>query len=370
MSATDDQQWLKHPATPWEKSWPSEGLERVGHCPVCTATRREVLHEDLVDNSFFCAPGTWTAWRCLGCDCAYLDPRPNSASIHLAYVDYYTHRPLASANLHPKGLRALKRTLTNGYKNWRFGVSLQPSAAIGAFLVSLVPFKRTRIDRQFRHLPHREGKGRVLDVGFGSGAFLDEARLLGWDAVGVDIDPKTVANARARGLNVFAKSLDHLDFDEESFDVITISHVLEHVHDPVALLRTCFRLLKPGGMLWIETPNIDSVGHARFGRHWRGLEPPRHLVIFGLRALRNVLSESGFVAVRNLPQPSPCSAIFRESHRIANGLPPEARARTPLGVLGSIAWAQLRETWSASRREFLAVTAVKPALAQPESAAH
>ncbi|HEY1226080.1 MAG TPA: class I SAM-dependent methyltransferase, partial [Ramlibacter sp.] len=324
----------------------------------------------LVDNSFFCAPGTWTAWRCLGCDCAYLDPRPDSGSIHLAYVDYYTHRPIASANQRPRGLGALKRALTNGYKNWRFGVSLQPSAAIGAFLVSMVPSKRVRIDRQFRHLPHREGKGRVLDVGFGSGAFLDEAQLLGWDAVGVDIDPTAVANARARGLNVFAKSLDHLDFEEESFDVITISHVLEHVHDPVALLRTCFRLLRPGGMLWIETPNIDSVGHARFGRHWRGLEPPRHLVIFGLRALRNVLSESGFVAVGNLAQPSPCSAIFRESHRIASGLPPEAQARAPLGLLASIAWAKLRETWSASRREFLAVTAVKPVATRLDSAAH
>lgn len=81
---------------------------------------------------------------------------------------------------------------------------------------------------------------------------------------------------------------------ESRFDVITLNHVIEHVSDPIELLRSCYRLLKLGGQLWLQTPNIDSLGSRRYGRHWRGLEPPRHLVLFDPVSLRSALHQAGF----------------------------------------------------------------------------
>jgi hypothetical protein len=75
-------------------------------------------------------------------------------------------------------------------------------------------------------------------------------------------------------------------------------------------------LLAPGGRLWLETPNIDSYGYREFGPHWRGLEAPRHLVMFGPRSLEIALRRAGFAAVTVLPPTDPslytltCSAII------------------------------------------------------------
>ena len=62
------------------------------HCPVCGETDRKILHSDLIDNAFRVAPGKWALWKCAMCSGAYLDPRPNPATIHLAYANYYTHQ--------------------------------------------------------------------------------------------------------------------------------------------------------------------------------------------------------------------------------------------------------------------------------------
>ncbi len=75
---------------------------------------------------------------------------------------------------------------------------------------------------------------------------------------------------------------------------------MEHFHDPGAAVRRCLALLRPGGVLWIATPNIDSLGHERFGADWFGLDPPRHLVLFTPRALERLLREVGFGDVRRI----------------------------------------------------------------------
>jgi 2-polyprenyl-3-methyl-5-hydroxy-6-metoxy-1,4-benzoquinol methylase len=78
------------------------------------------------------------------------------------------------------------------------------------------------------------------------------------------------------------------------FDVITMSHVIEHVHDPVALLKECHRILKPGGSLIAVTPNANAYGHHRFRSNWMPLEPPRHLHLFSPPTLRQIARLAGF----------------------------------------------------------------------------
>ena len=266
--------------------------ERVPTCPVCLDPRRALLHADLVDR-LYGVPGEWQLQRCLGCDAAYLDPRPDEASIARAYEAYHTHEPPPPAGK----TRRLRKALRNGYLNARYGYALRPASPLGRLVVPLFPTRRAAADRHVRGLRRPREGARVLDVGCGNGEFLREMRAAGWIGLGVETDPQAVARARLHGLDVREGSVEEAAFEPGSVDAVTLSHVVEHLHDPVATLRACRGLLRGGGVLWIATPNLSSPGHARYGRAWRGLEPPRHLVLFGPGALAQAVERAGFRAV-------------------------------------------------------------------------
>jgi SAM-dependent methyltransferase len=120
--------------------------------------------------------------------------------------------------------------------------------------------------------------------------------MLGWDAQGQEVDPKAAAEARRiSGVPVHLGRLEDAEFPDDSFDAITMNHVIEHVYDPVSLLQESRRILRIAGTLVITTPNVDSYGHDRFGATWRGLEPPRHLHLFSQRTLHQAALQAGFV---------------------------------------------------------------------------
>lgn len=303
------------------KPWPADGLESVPICPVCGNAQRKLLYTDLTDRVFNVAPGTWTLYRCTQCESAYLDPRPNQATIGLAYEDYYTHRAEDTPEAHPKN--PLVRQLhawVNDYINARYGLARTPAGFGGRWLVPLVPSFKAKADTKMRHLhkPPANG-GRLLDVGFGNGGFLKLATEMGWQAEGIDFDPKAVALAKSRGLNVRCASAADLSAQHEQFDIITLSHVIEHVPDPIALLEDLYRLLKPGGILWLETPNLDSLGAKRFGRNWMALDPPRHLVLFNPDSLRDSLTQARFCQINPHWNGMVLFSIYAQSTAIARG---------------------------------------------------
>jgi ubiquinone/menaquinone biosynthesis C-methylase UbiE len=130
-------------------------------------------------------------------------------------------------------------------------------------------------------------KGRLLDVGCGSGYFLGIMRDAGWDVLGLDNDPEAAKAARELyGVPVIVGTLQEAQLPAQSFDALTLRHVIEHVSDPIGLLTECARVLKPGGKVTIVTPNTRSLAHRRFRDSWRGLEPPRHLYLFSADTLR------------------------------------------------------------------------------------
>jgi SAM-dependent methyltransferase len=197
----------------------------------------------------------------------------------------------------------------------------------------------------------------LLDVGCGDGAFLAEARDCGWQVVGLEPDHRAAAVARQRGLEVRVGGLECLQAQTGAFDVITLSHVIEHLPRPVQALRDCRRLLKPGGQLWLETPNVDSLGHQVFGENWRGLEAPRHFVLFSPRALERALAAAGFGPPRSMPAPSPRRWIFERSLAISQGRLPDDVLPLPWSVLWRVMRADLRERPESRTREFLPVVA-------------
>ncbi|MBU2755759.1 class I SAM-dependent methyltransferase [Acidithiobacillus sp. CV18-2] len=333
---------------------PPKELEHVTHCPICKSQKRSLLYDDLTDRVFFCAPGTWTLYACEECGSAYLDPRPSRASIGLAYQSYYTHEEGNNPEIERVSFLArLKRGLRNGYLNHRYSVVLRPSLPLGRWLVPLLP-QRRMIDEYVRHLPRATPGAKLLDIGCGNGGFLRIAQQLGWKVWGTDVDENALQVASQTGAKVFKGMLPNLDLPDNSFDVITLSHVIEHVHDPDLALREIHRLLKPGGLLWLATPNLASDGARFFKRHWRGLEVPRHLCLFTPSSITALMKSEGF-SVPTFKRSTSALPMFNQSYRISAGLEPYVSEgeKIPRAIIFRLVIANIKYSFIHTRSEFI-----------------
>jgi 2-polyprenyl-3-methyl-5-hydroxy-6-metoxy-1,4-benzoquinol methylase len=263
-------------------------------CYLCGATG-EVLYESLKDR-LFGAAGSWNMKRCpnAACGLLWLDPIPLEEDIPKAYNTYYTHEYAPSPP--PNRVGRIYSQIRKSYLHSKYGYPEHHRtrlAQILARMVSLHPSRREIFDSFVFWLKSKPG-GRLLEVGCGNGAMLKSMKDLGWQVEGVDFDPVAVEQARRKGLIVHLGSLGEQKLSEATFDAIAAVHLIEHVPHATCLLQDCHRLLKPGGVLVLVTPNAKSLGHRLYGEDWRGLEPPRHLRIFSQSSLRNACVQAGF----------------------------------------------------------------------------
>jgi len=208
----------------------------------------------------------------------------------------------------------LLKRMEDGYLAGKFGyVAAGAGATILSKLLFLMPVRRRGLEGEVRFLS-AVSQGRLLDVGCGSGDWLASMRERGWQVAGTDFDENAVKVARQRGLDVVCGPLEQQHFADNSFNAVTLSHVIEHVPDPVAELKECLRILKPGGKLVLFTPNSASLSHKVFKRDWRGLEPPRHLHIFSMDSMRRLLEKAGFR--QNSIRPHIAKSVITDSLRL------------------------------------------------------
>ncbi len=265
-------------------------------CPLCESAGK-VVYDGLVDRSWD-APGIWSCRQCRTCGHLWLDPRPLDDEIARLYVSYYTHGverpfPLEGDRFWPRCRRGVLEAF--GY----LGTARDSTELFLGRAMRFVPPIREECEEIVHSVPGPP-HGRLLDIGCGDGAFLRLMRGLGWTVHGVEPDPKAASVARVQGIDVIESPIERARLPADAFDAITMSHVIEHAPDPIAVFVAARRALKPGGTLFLFTPNAESWGHAMFGRAWYPLEPPRHLHVFRSKNLMMCAERAGLQVVRVL----------------------------------------------------------------------
>ena len=137
--------------------------------------------------------------------------------------------------------------------------------------------------------------GSMLDIGTNIGTMLKVAKDAGWTVRGVEFNHDAVKFGNEHfGVNIEDRDFTKAKFDPESFDLITMNDVIEHVIDPVATLREVHNILKKDGILFMTTPNIGTLMAKLFGKSWLHLKPNEHLTYFSPKTMRTLLEKSGF----------------------------------------------------------------------------
>jgi 2-polyprenyl-3-methyl-5-hydroxy-6-metoxy-1,4-benzoquinol methylase len=144
-------------------------------------------------------------------------------------------------------------------------------------------------------------KGSLLDVGAGTGAFANSMQEAGWKVIGLEPDE----TARQNAINKYNLNFQLPDalyrLEDQSFDVVTMWHVLEHVHDLHGYLHNCERILKQNGTLIIAVPNYTSLDAKIYGAYWAAYDVPRHLYHFSPKSMKSLLQQHGFVIAQYVP---------------------------------------------------------------------
>jgi SAM-dependent methyltransferase len=227
-------------------------------CPLCGANEPTLWRWGY--DRLHGQPGWFRLVRCRRCGLVYLNPRPTAAALRAFYPDDYVsyRRPLAAE----PPLRAWER---------RLGLA-----------------------RRCRVITRRAPPGRLLDVGCGTGDFLLAMVERGWRCIGVELQPHAIRQARRQGLWVLPGDLLDAPLRPDSFDAVTLWDVLEHLPQPRATLERVHALLRPGGLLAVTVPRLDSPEARLFGSYWAGFDVPRHLTVFTRATLERMLHVAGF----------------------------------------------------------------------------
>jgi SAM-dependent methyltransferase len=212
--------------------------------------------------------------RCLGCGMGRLDPLPPESDVLAGYtLEYFEDGG-------------------GGYGDYLEDEDAHRKSA------------RQRLEDLRRWL----ATGSVLDVGCAAGFFLDEARRAGFSTHGVEVCGEMAAAARERlQLAVETGQIEACPEPDGSLDAIAFYNVLAHLLDPLSALRRAHALLRPGGIVVVETWDLESPIARLLGSRWPGFTPPSLLYYFGRRTLPTLLERAGFSCLRSQHGSKPIS---------------------------------------------------------------
>jgi len=237
-------------------------------CPVCLETD---IGKILTCKDYSVSKDDFDVWECASCTLRFTQNAPDAAGI----VRYYQSAEYVS---HSNTKKGLVNILYHRIRN------------------HTLKLKRSLIKKATG-----KEQGHLLDVGAGTGSFAQIMQQSGWRVTGLEPD-ETARNNAKRNYNLLLDPPGRLhEFEADSFDALTLWHVLEHVHDLHQYLETFHKILKKGGKLFIAVPNYTSTDAQIYGRCWAAYDVPRHLYHFSPASMKVLLESEGFTLEQMKP---------------------------------------------------------------------
>ncbi len=234
--------------------------KNVGNCPICSGPGINFFDARIADELHV----RYSVEKCSHCGTNYTAPQPTPEDLKVIYSDEYWDA--TGAENIPDGKRGLVSRFNSLRQTW----SIRP-------FLSILP-----------------SNARVLDVGCGAGHLAEILVKNGFCVQVTEVSERMLRSVMQRlRVKGYKGNLDTLQIDP-GFDAVVFNHVLEHVPAPMENMQVAFRILKPGGYLYIELPNIASLQFALFRERWFPLEIPSHLTHFSARTLDAVAFRAGF----------------------------------------------------------------------------
>lgn len=278
-------------------------------CPICNAQTR-IYIDGLYDDRYG-YPGRFSLRRCDRCGHRYVPASFSSGQLGQLYTQYYPRGSFSAEAFAPEVEKV-------GFKSWLAG------------------------DRAsaFRWVPRNV---RVLDIGCGIGATLAYHKNRGCEAVGVEVDENVQIISDRYGLDIHVGVFNADDFATASFDYVTLDQVAEHVTNPHELFAGIAKVLKPGGIVIVTTPNASSLGAWLFGRRWLNWHVPYHLQFYTGVSIRKLAQQAGLQVIRRATVTSSEWQFYQWHHALS--FPKEGarsafwggESRTSAGILSRVA---------------------------------
>ena len=229
-------------------------------CSICNSDNTTPLHSLYDDRYGY--HGLFNSVKCLSCHHVIIEETFSSDSLESLYSVNYPRSLFDVENYRP-----LEKVV--GFKAWLNGAYNSP----------------------YQWVPE---KVRILDIGCGFGQSLGYHRDRGCDVYGVEADKNILRVAEKHDFKVHVGIFNPHIYEDEYFDYITMEQVIEHFDDPVKILKGIRKILKPGGVVLISTPNSNGWGAKLFGQKWINWHAPYHLNLFSIKSLKVAVDKSGF----------------------------------------------------------------------------
>ncbi|MBU1076080.1 MAG: class I SAM-dependent methyltransferase [Spirochaetes bacterium] len=236
-------------------------MKKIKECFLCNHTRYQSLYR--IRDRHYSVKGTYSLVKCTNCSLVFLNPMPDEKEL---------------GRLYPQGSYYSYQDFLNKKKSFKYKLE--------HFFI--------RFDTKD---PEFFSKGRLLDIGCGSGEYLYEMKKKGWRSYGVEISKKAAECGKNQAkLNIFCGTLLKAKFKKDFFDFIRSNHSFEHVVNPNQILKEIARIIKPNGRVLIGVPNISGLALKIFGKYWYYLGVPFHPFSYSKNTLKRMMEKHGLIA--------------------------------------------------------------------------
>lgn len=259
-------------------------METIGYCLACHSHSGPEPYMDASDH--LVSRQVFSMQRCKQCGFVFTNPRPDPEEIGAYYQSgQYTSHSEKATNL-----------LESIYVRVRSQMVKRKAGMVKRFL---------------------QKGANILDIGCGTGHFLQALQVAGYRVMGVEPGEKAAQLASEKGIKVVRSMTDVMVDHHPGFDLISMWHVLEHVHNLQEHLQQCQQMLKPGGILVVAVPMCNSFDASFYKQHWAAYDLPRHLWHFTPDTLKLVVQKSGMqqIRLRRMPLDAFYIAMLSEQYK-------------------------------------------------------